>query len=112
MNVLRILLYLLHLLGALGLLVTAFAGARSTDRVPRGMLHSALTMLVTGVLLVAVNNGLDRPVNETRATVKLLVMVVILALVVANSRRERVSPALFPVVAGLTLFNGMLAFVW
>jgi hypothetical protein len=112
MGALRILLILVHLLAAVGLLLTALAGARSTERMPPGMLHCAVTMLVTGVLLIGVDHGLDRDVNNARAVVKTLVLLVVLALILVNRRRSRVSAGLFPAVAGLTLFNATLAFVW
>ena len=76
------------------------------------MLHGALTMLVTGIVLVGLNQADDQPVNNIKIGIKLAVLVVILALVYVKRDEEKVDKALFGAVGALTVANIFIAVLW
>ncbi|MCF6526042.1 hypothetical protein [Streptomyces sp. JJ36] len=106
----------LHILGIAALLGGFFAQLTAlrngTARVQPGMLHGALTMLVTGVVLVGLNQARDVPVDNVKIGVKLAVLVVILALVYVKRDEERLSPAVFGSIGALTTANVFIAVLW
>jgi hypothetical protein len=106
-------LYVLHMAGVTALLVgfglQLAAGRRAMATM---MLHGALTQLVTGLALVAVNEADDRELNHTKIAVKLGVTVVVLALVYLNRERDRVPDGVFFGAFALVLTNIALAFGW
>ncbi|MEU9009898.1 hypothetical protein AB0D12_08945 [Streptomyces sp. NPDC048479] len=76
------------------------------------MLHGALTMLVTGVVLVGLNQADDQAVNNLKIGIKLAVLIVILGLVYVKRDEEKVEKALFGAVGGLTVANIFIATLW
>ncbi|MDD6791684.1 MAG: hypothetical protein PUE00_05940 [Thermobifida fusca] len=77
-----------------------------------GMLHGALTQLVTGVALVGVLQGaLDAEVNNVKITVKLLVVLAALVLILVGRRRPLNTPA-FMTIGALALANVAVAVFW
>ncbi|MFF2900556.1 hypothetical protein [Streptomyces sp. NPDC057966] len=86
-------------------------GAGAARFVP-AMLHGALTMLVTGVALVGLNQADDNHVNNIKIGVKLLVLIVVLALVYIKRDEEKVDKGAFAAVGGLTLLNIFIATLW
>lgn len=77
-----------------------------------GMLHGAFTMLVTGMVLVGLNQADDDPVNNVKTGVKLALLVVILGLVYVKRDEEKVSASLFGTVGALTIANIFIAVLW
>ncbi|MFJ2472678.1 hypothetical protein ACIOWI_06760 [Streptomyces sp. NPDC087659] len=106
----------LHIIGIAallgGFLTQMKAMGAGTARFTPGMLHGALTMLVTGVALVGLNQADGRPVNNLKIGVKLAVLVVILALVYVKRDEETVDKGVFGAVGGLTLANVFIATLW
>ncbi len=76
------------------------------------MLHGALTMLVTGIALVGLNQADDHAVNNVKIGIKLALLVVILALVYVKRDEEKVDKGAFLAVGGLTVVNIFIATVW
>ncbi|NEA39263.1 hypothetical protein, partial [Streptomyces sp. SID11385] len=76
-----------------------------TARFVPGMLHGALTMLVTGIALVGLDQADDHPVNNVKIGIKLLILVVVLGLVYVKRDEEKVEKGLFAAVGGLTMVN-------
>ncbi|QDB80155.1 hypothetical protein FHE66_01590 [Georgenia sp. 311] len=84
-----------------------------TPRLAPGVLHGAITALVTGVLMVGVAEAaLDADLNHMKIGVKLVVAAVIVTLTVIASRRKEPSRALLGAIAGLTTLNIALAALW
>ena len=117
MEFLRLLLVFLHVIG-LAVLIGAFLAqlrqesAEGRWRPAAGMLHGALTQLVTGVALVGVREGaLDLPVDNIKITVKLLVLIVILGLVLVG-RRKPLHQAGFWAIGVLAVLNVGIAVFW
>jgi hypothetical protein len=109
-------LLILHFVGLASLLGGFLVQMSATTRVVNpAMLHGALTQLVTGIALVGVlqaENDPANPVNNTKVAVKLLVLLVILGLIVANRKKESVSTGVWGAIGGLTLVNVGVAVLW
>lgn len=106
----------LHIIGIAsllgGFLTQMKAMGAGTARFVPAMLHGALTMLVTGVALVGLNQADDQTVNNIKIGIKLLILVVILALVYVRRDEERVAKGEFAAVGGLTVANIFIATLW
>ncbi len=106
----------LHIIGIAsllgGFLTQMKALGEGTARFSPAMLHGALTMLVTGVILVGLNQADDNTVNNVKIGVKLALLVVILGLVYVKRDEERADKAQFGLVGGLTAANVFIAVLW
>lgn len=106
----------LHIIGIAsllgGFLTQMKAMGAGTARFVPAMLHGALTMLVTGVALVGLNQADDQTVNNIKIGVKLALLVVILALVYVKRDDEKVGKGAFAAVGGLTAANIFIAVLW
>ncbi|MFD4629919.1 hypothetical protein ACFVYR_34530 [Streptomyces sp. NPDC058284] len=76
------------------------------------MLHGALVMLLTGVVLVGLNQADDNPVNNVKIGIKLGLLIVILALVYVKRDEEKVDKSVFGAVGLLTIANIFIAVLW
>ncbi|MDT0308512.1 hypothetical protein RM780_16325 [Streptomyces sp. DSM 44917] len=116
MAVLTDIVLALHIvgIGALlgGFLTQTKAMSAGNARMSPAMLHGALTMLVTGLALVGLNQADDQEVNNPKIAVKTAVLVVILLLVYLRRDDERVPAPVFGTVGLLTTANIFLATVW
>ena len=106
----------LHIIGIAallgGFLTQLKAIGAGTARFTPVMLHGALTMLVTGVALVGLNEADGHHVNSFKIGVKLLLLIVILGLVYVKRDEEKVDKAAFGTVGALTVANIFIAVLW
>ncbi|MEW2413580.1 hypothetical protein AB0953_07640 [Streptomyces sp. NPDC046866] len=106
----------LHIIGIAsllgGFLTQMKAMSAGTARFVPAMLHGALTMLVTGVLLVGLREMDGGSLNHIKIGVKLAVLFVVLALVYVKRDEVRVEKAVFGAVGGLTAVNIFIATLW
>ncbi|MEU6176672.1 hypothetical protein [Streptomyces coeruleorubidus] len=106
----------LHIIGIAallgGFLTQMKAMGAGTARYTPAMLHGALTMLVTGVILVGLNQADDQTVNNIKIGVKLALLIVILGLVYVKRDDEKVDKGLFGLVGALTTANVFIAVLW
>ncbi|MEV7564629.1 hypothetical protein [Streptomyces tanashiensis] len=106
----------LHIIGIAsllgGFLTQMKAMGAGTARFSPAMLHGALTMLVTGVALVGLNQADDQSVNNLKVGIKLAILVVILGIVYVKRDEERADKGLFAAVGGLTMANIFIATLW
>ncbi|MFF0433193.1 hypothetical protein ACFYU9_13325 [Streptomyces sp. NPDC004327] len=106
----------LHIIG-IGALLGGFlaqmkAMGAGTARFTPGMLHGALTMLVTGAVLVGIHQAEGHTLNNIKIGIKMAILVVVLGLVYVKRDEERVDKALFGAVGGLTMANIFIATLW
>lgn len=115
MNVLRTVLIILHFVGLASLLGGFLYQVKEpVKRVLQGMVHGALTQVVTGVALVGVAYGLGNgdKVDNTKIAVKLIVAVVITVLVFMGRRKESITTPVWAAIGALTLLNVVIAVAW
>ncbi|PZG77320.1 hypothetical protein C1I97_36920 [Streptomyces sp. NTH33] len=106
----------LHIVGIAallgGFLTQVKAMGQGTARFVPAMLHGALTMLVTGVVLVGLNEANSHHVNNIKIGVKLALLIVILALVYVKRDEEKVDKGMFGLVGLATTANIFIAVLW
>ncbi|TVL90099.1 hypothetical protein [Streptomyces sp. SAJ15] len=116
MNVLINVFVGLHIIGIAALLggfLSQTKAMRAGEaRMTPGMLHGALTMLITGVALVGLNQADDQAVNNLKIGIKMALLIVILALVYVKRDEERVPNPVFGLVGLLTTANVFIAVLW
>lgn len=113
MEIVHHILVLLHLVGFAALFGGAFVQVKGPKRVVNAaMWHGTLTQLVSGLLLLGVNEMGEGPVNHAKIAVKLVVLIVIFVLVLRNRKKEGVAPGAFWAIFALTLLNAGIAVFW
>lgn len=116
MDLVRHFLLFLHFLGLASLLGGYLTQLRAEAwRIVPAMVHGALTQLVTGVAMVGILSATHdpgEPVDNAKYAVKLVVLLVILGLVWANRKRDRVSTGAFQAIGLLTVVNIAVAVFW
>ena len=116
MELARNILLGLHLLGTAGILISLLL---SRKRLSPGITHSALLSLITGLFLVGLRYPLVEAdpmrweeVNNTKISIKLLIVLVILVLGYKNKKKEVVSKVVVGSIAGLSIANILVARLW
>ncbi|THA24903.1 hypothetical protein E4198_09330 [Streptomyces sp. RKND-216] len=106
----------LHILGIAallgGFLVQMKAMGAGEARVVPAMLHGALLMLVTGMVMIGLRQWDDMTVNHPKIALKLALLVVILGLVYVKRDEERLPAPLFGAIGALTTANVFIAVLW
>jgi len=101
-----------HLIGFASLFGVAVVQVRAQVRVARnGMMHGALTQLISGLVLAAL---MKNSLNPDALGAKLgIVLIIIVILAFYRRKTERIIPPLpFFTVFGLTLLEVIIALVW
>jgi hypothetical protein len=113
MEFLRHILLVIHLLGFAALLGGLLVQGRSPEKRVNGLMRDgAGTAFLAGLLLVGVIEADDGAVNHAKVAVKGLIGLVVLVLVMANLRKERISTGLWALVLLLTVTNVCVAIFW
>ncbi|MFF2651006.1 hypothetical protein [Streptomyces sp. NPDC058045] len=116
MDVLLHLFVGLHIIGIAsllgGFLTQMKAMGQGAARFVPAMLHGALTMLVTGIALVGINESQRYGLDHVKIGLKLLILIVILGLVYVKRDEETVDKRLFGLVGLLTTANVFIAVLW
>ncbi|MFF5564211.1 hypothetical protein ACFY7Z_04440 [Streptomyces sp. NPDC012623] len=116
MDVLINLFVALHIIGIASLLGGFLTQMKSmsagTARFSPAMLHGALTMLITGVALVGLNQADGHTLNNIKIGIKMAVLIVILCVVYVQRDEKTASKPLFGAVGGLTVANILIATLW
>lgn len=115
MTVVAGVLIVLHLIGWAIVLGGAVVSLRP-PRIPTGMLHGALTALVTGLILAFLLTTKvwkpDESFSNAKLGVKLVVALIVTGLVAWGGRRKEVPRWLVLAIAGLTALNVAVAVLW
>jgi hypothetical protein len=111
------LVLVLHFLGLASLLGGWLVQmrARGERYVSPAMLHGVLTLLVSGVVLVGLAEGVDsleRDIDNAKIAVKLGVALVVAVLCWVNRRRQVVPDGLYFVIGALAVTNVVVAVFW
>lgn len=111
MGIVTGILVVLHLLGW-ALVLGGLATRMRKPEIPAGVLHGALTALVTGILLVGAIEMGGGDVNQVKIAVKLLVAIAVVVLVWRGQRQRSVTTGYLGAIAGLTVLNVVIAVLW
>jgi hypothetical protein len=113
MELLRLILLYLHLLGFAVLLGGAVAQyVAKPIRINAPMVWGAVTQLVTGIALSAPLRGDGEEPHPAKLAVKLVVALMIFVMVFFSRKREVVNTGHFMAIIGLTLANAAVAVFW
>jgi hypothetical protein len=106
-------LVLLHVIGFAALFGGIVVQMRSKEpEVNAAMLHGSLTLLITGLALVWVEEIGPTPVNHLKIAIKLLLTGLVVLLVVKNRKFASIPRGLWGLIGGLTLTNAAVAVLW
>ncbi|HEY7718433.1 MAG TPA: hypothetical protein VH915_06715 [Pedococcus sp.] len=114
MDFVKDLLVLVHLLG-MAAIVGGWFVVRAEPRVVAPILWGARAQVLTGLLLVGVNEMVDDPVNNAKVGVKLVVALAVAACAEIGSARQKRGEAAATLVhaaGGLALLNTAVAALW
>ena len=113
MEFLRQLLLVVHILGFAALLGGLLVQARSPEKTVNSLMRDgAGTAFLAGLLLVGVIEADDGEINNAKIAVKGVIGLVILVLVMANLRKERIANGLWALLLILTVANICVAVFW
>ena len=113
MEILRLVLLFLHILGFSALIGGLLVQAREPQKsVNAAMRDGAGTAFLSGLLLVGVLEAGDGDVNHAKIGVKFAVGLVILVLVMANARKPSIPQGLYVGLLALSVLNVALAVFW
>lgn len=113
MELLRHVLVFLHFLGWAALFGAMLAQLREPAKRITGPMRDGIgTAFLAGLLVVGVLEAGDDPVNHAKIAVKFTIGLIILVLVMANLRKERISDGLFFGILALTVLNVGVAVFW
>lgn len=106
-------LVLVHLIGFAALFGGILVQLRSKEpEVNAAMLDGSLTLLITGLALVALQEIGPDPVNHLKIAIKLIIMAMIVLLVVKNRKFASIPRGLWGLIGGLTIANAAVAVLW
>jgi hypothetical protein len=106
-------LVLIHLIGFAALFGGFLVQLRSKEpEINAAMLHGSLTLLITGLALVTLDEIGPDPVNHLKIAIKLIITAVIVLLVVKNRKFAAIPRGLWALIGGLTIVNAAVAVMW
>lgn len=113
METVRLILLIVHILGFAALFggLVVQAGA-PTKTVNTAMRDGVGTAFLAGLALVGVLEAGDDPVNHAKIGVKFAIGLVLLVLVMANLRKERIPSGLWWGLIALSVINISVAVLW
>lgn len=113
MDVLRQILLVIHILGFAALLGGLLVQARSPEKSVNGLMRDGVgTAFLAGLLLVGVLEADDADVNHAKVAVKGVIGLVLLVLIMANTRKPSISKGLWALLLLLTVANICVAVFW
>ncbi|MCX6445324.1 MAG: hypothetical protein NTZ66_00385 [Actinobacteria bacterium] len=120
LSIIHTVAYILHMLGILGILVLLLLQVSKKPRkFNAGVLHSAATALIAGLVMVGVQHPLnaDNPTewplyDNTKIAVKLGIVLIILAIGYRQNKKTVFTTRTWATMLGLTLTNIVIAYAW
>ena len=106
-------LVLFHLIGLAALLGGFLVQIRSKEpEINASMLNGSFTLLITGLVLVALDELGPDPVNHIKIAIKLVITAVIVVLVAKNRKFASIPRGLWGLIGALTIANAAVAVLW
>ena len=104
----------IHLLSILGVIALLIVSYKKTPRALNpGVLHSAATALVAGVVMVGTWSAAhENEINHMKVGIKFLVVLAILVVGYNSLKKKIFTDRTFTVMLGLTVINILLAYLW
>jgi hypothetical protein len=113
MEILRLVLLTLHLLGFAALFGGLLVQARESQKAVNAPMRDGVgTAFVAGLLLVGVLEAGDGPVDHAKIAVKFVIGLVLLVLVMANMRKPSIPQGLWIGLVALSVLNVVVAVFW
>ncbi len=113
METVRLILLIIHILGFSALIGGLLAQVGPGDKRVTGVMRDGVgTAFLAGLLLVGVLEGGDAPVNHGKVAVKLVIGLVLLVLVMANMRKEKIPNGLWAGLLVLAVVEVGVAVLW
>lgn len=113
MDTLRLVLLFLHILGFAALIGGLVVQLKGSDKTVNGAMRDGAGLaFLAGLGLVGVLEAGDGDVNHAKVGVKAVIGLVVLALVMANLRKPKLSDALFYGILALSVINVAVAVFW
>ena len=120
LSIIHTVAYILHMLGILGILVLLLTqGMKKPRKFNAGVLHSAATALIAGLIMVGLQHPLntDNPTeyplyNNTKIAVKLGIVLIILAIGYRQNNKSVFTTKTWATMLGLTVVNIVIATAW
>ncbi len=113
MDTLRQILLVLHILGFAALIGGLLAQAGSAEKKVNGAMRDGTgTAFLAGLALVGVLEAGDDDVDHAKIGVKFAIGLVLLVLVMANVRKERIPTGLWAGLLALSVANVCVAVLW
>ena len=104
-------IHLISILGILALLVISYK--KSPRALNPGILHSAATALVAGIVMVGTWSAAhETEINHMKVGIKFLVVLAILVVGYNSLKKKTFTDRTFTVMLGLTVTNILLAYLW
>jgi hypothetical protein len=113
METLRLILLILHILGFSALIGGLLAQAGAEEKRVNGAMRDGVgTAFLAGLALVGVLQADDQEVDNGKIAVKGVIGLVLLVLVMANTRKERIPNGLWVGLLLLSVANVCVAVLW
>ena len=113
METARLILLVIHILGFAALIGGLLAQAKEPVKKVNGAMRDGVgTAFLAGLALVGVLQADDVEVNNTKIAVKGLIGLLLLILVMANTRKERIPQGLWVGLVLLSVANVCVAVLW
>ena len=104
-------IHLLSILGVLALLIISYK--KSPRALNPGVLHSAATALVAGIVMVGTWSAAhETELNHMKVGIKFVVVLAILVVGYNSLKKKIFTDRTFTVMLGLTITNILLAYLW
>ena len=120
LSIIHTIAFILHMLGILGILVLLLVqGSKKPRKFNVGVLHSAATALLAGLIMVGLQyqlnekNPTEWPLyNNTKIAVKLGIVLIILVLGYRQNKKSVFTTGTWATMLGLTVANVVIAYSW
>ena len=113
MDITHVVLLVIHIAGVVALLAGLLVQVRRPEKHVNGLMRDGTgAAFVAGLIMVAVVEAGDDAVDHTKIAVKFAIGLVLLVLVMANLRKDRLPDGVFWGLLVLTVANVGVALVW